>query len=58
MRGGKRKGAGRKPGVNKISYATKLSREIVAWLKTRKNQAQTIETALVEYKNKENERDA
>lgn len=49
MRGGKRKGAGRKPGVNKIKYATNLSRWIVTWLKTRANQAVTIETALVEY---------
>ncbi len=49
MRGGKRKGAGRKPGVNKISYATKLPKWIVAWLKTRANQAVTIETALVGY---------
>ncbi len=49
MRGGKRKGAGRKPGVNKISYATKLPRWLVAWLKTRANQAETIEAALVEY---------
>jgi len=53
MRGGARKGAGRKPGVtktrNKISYATKLPGWIVAWLKTRTNQAKTIETALVEH---------
>jgi len=49
MRGGKRKNAGRKPGKNKISYATKLDKKIVAWLRTRKNQAQTIETALVEH---------
>jgi len=49
MRGGKRKGAGRKPGINKISVSTKLTRWIVAWLKTRENQAVTIETALIEY---------
>ena len=49
MRGGKRKGSGRKPGLNKITYATKLPRWIVAWLTTQTNQAKTIETALVEY---------
>lgn len=59
MRGGRRKGAGRKPGVNKISYVTKLPRWIVAWLKTRSNQAVTIETALLEhYKPQKPERDA
>ena len=59
MRGGKRKGAGRKPGINKISHATKLPRWIVAWLKTRSNQAVTIEIALIEYyKLQKPERDA
>ena len=58
-RGGKRKGAGRKPGRNKISYATKLSKWVVAWLRTRSNQAVTIETALVEhYKLQKPEQDA
>jgi len=58
MRGGKRKGAGRKPGVNKISYATKLPKWIVTWLRSQQNQSVTIETALVEhYKLNKSERD-
>jgi len=61
MRGGKRKGAGRKPGVNKIPYATRLPKWLVAWLQTQTNQAKTIEAALVGYyklRNPETERDA
>jgi len=46
-RGGKRKGAGRKPKADKkISYATKLRPDIVGWLKAQENQALEIETAL------------
>ena len=62
MRGGKRKGAGRKPGVNnKIQYATRLPKWLIAWLQTQTNQAKTIEAALVGYyklRNPETERDA
>ena len=49
MRGGKRENAGRKPGINKISYSTRLSIWVVAWLKAQPNQAKAIETALVKY---------
>ena len=45
--GGKRDGAGRKPGVNKIPYATKLSKWVVEWLRAQDNQAATIESALI-----------
>jgi len=54
MRGGKRKNAGRKPGVNKIPYATKLPKDLVAWLRTQPNQAQAIEKALRAYYDIEN----
>jgi len=49
MRGGARKGAGRKPGINKIKYSTSLLSWVVDWLKKQPNQALTIETALIEH---------
>lgn len=45
-RGGKRKGAGRKPapeGTAKVQYATKLAPLVVEYLRQRKNAAGTIE---------------
>lgn len=50
MRGGKRKGAGRKPGgPRKMAYATKLPKWLVEWLKTQKNQSRLIEQVLTTY---------
>lgn len=49
-RGGKRKGAGRKPIPNKKqSYSTKLRPDLIAWLRAQKNAAKIIEGALDEY---------
>ena len=48
-RGGKRKGAGRKPapvGTAKVPYGTKLDPEVVDYLKSRENAAATIEGTL------------
>lgn len=48
-RGGKRKGAGRKPapaGTLKVQYATKLEPQVVKYLRQCKNAAETIETTL------------
>ena len=49
QRGGKRKGAGRKPapaGTVKVPYGTKLDPEVVEYLKSRENAAATIEGTL------------
>ena len=46
-RGGKRKGAGRKPMPDKKqTYATRLRPDQIAWLRSQKNAAKEIETAL------------
>ena len=48
-RGGKRKGAGRKPapvGTAKVPYATKLEPQVVEYLRQCENAAETLETAL------------
>lgn len=48
-RGGKREGAGRKPapaGTIKIAYATKLTPEVIEFLKQRENAAETIDDTL------------
>lgn len=48
-RGGKRKGAGRKPapdGTAKVPYGTKLEPIVVEYLRQRANGAETIETAI------------
>lgn len=47
--GGKREGAGRKPGPEgtaKVPYGTKLDPVVVEYLKSRKNAVETIETTL------------
>jgi hypothetical protein len=48
-RGGKRNGAGRKTigEKPKVAYSTKLSAEVVRYLKNTENAAKTIESALV-----------
>ena len=48
-RGGKRKGAGRKPapvGTVKVPYAMKLEPELVEYLRQCENATATVETAL------------
>jgi len=47
--GGKRSGAGRKPapaGTQKIAYSTKLTPQVVEYLRQQPNAAQTIEDAV------------
>ncbi len=49
MRGGKREGAGRKPapeGTVKVPYNTKLTPEVVEYLRQCGNAAETIDAAL------------
>jgi len=49
MRGGKRKGAGRKPapaGTVKIVYGTKLPPEVIKYLRQCENAAKAVETAI------------
>ena len=49
-RGGKRKGAGRKPSPNKKkSYSTKLRPDLIEWLRENKPAAKHIESALDGY---------
>ena len=48
-RGGKRKGAGRKPapeGTVKVPYGTKLDPKVVEYLRQCENAAETLETAV------------
>ena len=48
-RGGKRKGAGRKPapeGTAKVPYGTKLQPVVVEYLRQRANAAETIEATI------------
>ena len=48
-RGGKRKGAGRKPapdGTAKVPYGTKLDPVVVEYLRQCENAAKTLETAI------------
>jgi len=46
-RGGKRKGAGRKPSlIKKQRYGTRLRQDQIKWLKDQKNAAKEIEKAL------------
>ena len=50
MRGGKRKGSGRKQKPDKkVSYATKIRPELIKRLRQEPNQAKVIEKALCEY---------
>ena len=49
MRGGKREGAGRKPapvGTIKVAYATKLTPEVIEYLRQFQNAEETIEATL------------
>lgn len=49
MRGGKRKGAGRKPapaGVAKVPMAFKIEPELCEYLRSRENATETIEVAV------------
>ena len=49
-RGGRRKGAGRKPAPDKkIKYSTRLRPDHIEWLKDNKPAARHIEKALDEY---------
>ena len=56
-RGGKRKGAGRKPGSikknNKAMLSVRIDSKLRAWLKKQKNQTRVVEKALQNYKKKE-----
>ncbi len=54
-RGGKRKGAGRKPGTiktNKAMLSVRIDPILRAWLRKQRNQAKTVENALFDFKNK------
>ena len=55
MRGGKRKGAGRKPSPNsKQSYATKFYPEKIEFLRGLKNAAKWLDEAIIEKREREN----
>lgn len=50
-RGGRRAGAGRKPIENpKLPYSTKLDQSVLEYLKSRTNQAATIEAEIMRSK--------
>jgi len=56
-RGGKRKGAGRKPAPEHLKrerITIRLPNELIWWLRERKQQGRTIEEALYQKMNKDN----